>query len=162
MNQHTHTPSRVPHTGVDAFIADVSRRAAAARANSTFRFILDISADYAYIHLHDAWHPVRFLSQLASAPPVQFGTAGFERALVDDDAPARHYTAFVFIGFWLPKRLSTCVLWGWEILGFFRYGGDWSSPDIRMGRVGIRHGEFVRRYGPTVLPGLIAAELAAK
>lgn len=158
-NQNHYTSPAPFATGIDGFISDVSRRAAAS-PHGTVRFILDISADYAYIHLHDAWNPLRFLSQMASAPPVRFGAEGFDPALVDDQAPARHYTAFVFVGFWLPRLLSVCVLWGWEILGFIRYGGEWSQEDIRMGMVGIRHGEWVRRYGPTVLPGLIAGELA--
>lgn len=151
---------RNAHKGIDAFIADVSRRAG--QAKSSAEFILAIGTDYAYIRLEDAWHPIRFLSQMSGNPPVQFGTDGFEPTLVDDQAPARHYTAFVFVGFWLPRLLSISILWGWEVLGFFRYGGDWSQPDIYMGMVGIRHGEFVRHYGPAVLPGLIAGELAEK
>jgi hypothetical protein len=151
-----------PGGGVDAFIADVSRRAAHFSPNGeTTRFILEIGEAYACIRLQDVRRPAKFLSQMAQLPPVQFGTEGFRPNLVDDDAPARHYTAFVFVGYWLPRSLGGLVLWMWEILGFIRYGGEWSAPDIRMGRVGLRHGRLIRRNGAAILPSLIARDLAA-
>lgn len=151
-------------TGVDALIADVSRRVAAASPHwqGTAQFIQGIAESYAFIRLQDVRSPLRFLKQMAGAPPVQFGNKGFRPTLVDDQNPARHYTAFVFVGFWLPALLATLVLWTWEILSFFRYGGHWSAPDMRMGRVGIQHGRLVRCYGPAILPGLIAQALAEK
>lgn len=148
-------------SGIDAFIRDISRRAAdCSGRGQTARFILDIGEAYAHIRLQDVWHPVRFLSQMAHAPPVQFGTHGFDPSLVDDQAPARHYTAFVVVGYWLPSVVAVAILWGWELLGFIRYRGAWSAPDIRMGNVGLRHGRLVRRYGATILPSLVARDLA--
>ncbi len=149
--------------GFDAFLTDVRQRAAAAppTAEGTKRFVHEISARYAFVRPQEILtHPLRFLKQAASEPPVQFGTRGFNHSLVDDDNPARHYTAFVFIGFWLPTPLAVLVLWLWEILGFLRYRFKWSQPDIRSGYVGIRHGQAVRRNGAHVLPDLIAQDLA--
>jgi hypothetical protein len=151
-------------TGIDAFISDVSRRVAAASPNrqGTVCFMQGIAEAYAFIRLQDIHSPLRFLRQMAGAPPVQFGNKGFRCSLVDDQNPARHYTAFVFVGFWLPVLLATLVLWTWEVLSFFRYGGHWSPADMRMGQVGIQHGRLVRRYGPAILPGLIAKNLTEK
>lgn len=148
-------------TGIAGFIADVKAQAArsVATGQSTDQFILDISDAYAFIRLQDWRTPRRFLAQMAGAPPVKFGTRGFKRTIVDDENPARHYTAFVFVGYWLPTPLAQIVLWAWEILGFFRYHGKWSQPDIRCGRIGIRHGRCVRQQGPTVLAALIARDL---
>lgn len=148
--------------GVAAFITDVKARTARSTATgqSATQFILEISDAYAFIRLQDWRTPLRFLQQMAGEPPVQFGTRGFKRRIVDDKNPARHYTAFVFIGYWLPTPLAHLVLWAWEILGFVRYRGKWSQPDIRCGRLGIRHGRQVRQHGPEVLAGLIERDLA--
>jgi len=148
-------------TGVAAFIADVKARAAktVAEARHTQEFILEIGDAYAFIRLADWRRPRQFLAQLAGDPPIRFGTKGFRRALVDDQNPARHYTAFVFVGYWLPIPLAFLVLWAWEILGFLRYRGKWSQGDMRCGRIGIGHGRQVRRQGATVLADLIARDL---
>lgn len=155
-----------PTTGVDALIADVSRRAGEATPGwpGTVRFILQISETYAFIRLQDVCNPLRFLRQMEGEPPLRFGTTGFKADLLEegDANPVRHYTAFVFVGFWLPGLLATAVLWLWEILGYLRYRFRWSSADMRSGQLGIAHGRLVRRYGPTVLPGLIAGDLATK
>ncbi len=148
--------------GMAAFLADVEQCVAAAPPGwaGSKKFIRTISDRYAFIRLEDLKHPLRFLKQAEGNPPFQFGTRGFKSTIVDDKNPARHYTAFVFIGFWLPTLLATLVLWIWEILGFIRYGGQWSPNDMRCGQVGIRHGRFVRCDGPTVLPDLIRRDLA--
>jgi hypothetical protein len=99
---------------------------------------------------------------MAGPPPRSFGTAGFAAWLVDDANPARHYTAFVFVGFWLPALLAQAVLYAWEAAGFVRYRGYWSPADVLSGQVGIRHGRLVRRHGPAILPALIAHDLAEK
>ncbi len=145
-----------------AFLADVEQCVAAAPPGwaGSKQFIRIISDRYAFIRLADLKHPLRFLKQAEGNPPIQFGTHGFKATIVDDKNPARHYTAFVFVGFWLPTLLATLVLWIWEILGFIRYGGQWSSNDMRCGQVGIQHGRLVRRDGPAVLPGLIKRDLA--
>jgi len=149
--------------GFDAFLTDVRQRAAAAPPDwaGTKQFIHEIGDRYAFVRPQEILtHPLRFLKQAAGEPPVRFGTQGFNRSLVDDDNPARHYTAFVFIGFWLPSLLAFALLWSWEILGFLRYRFKWSQPDIRSGYVGIHHGRAVRRDGAHVLPDLIAQDLA--
>lgn len=147
--------------GLEAFLAYLSAQAQAAPpgfAGSAW-FMLRIGEDCAHIRLQDLWQPLRFLRQMAGHPPLRFGTAGFARALVDDLNPARHYVAFVFIGFWLPRVLALAVLYGWEVAGYLRYGFRWSPCDVLCGRVGLRHGAWVRAYGPAVLPGLVAGEL---
>lgn len=148
-------------TGVAALIADVRVRAeqCIATGSTTREFILEISDAYAFIRLQDWRRPFQFLKQMAGTPPITFGTQGFRRAIVDDQNPARHYTAFIFVGYWLPIPLAGVVLWAWEILGFFRYRGHWSQPDLRNGYIGIRHGRQVRRQGPMVLADLIARDL---
>ena len=148
-------------SGVAAFMADVKARAAKSMAagQSTTQFILDIGDAYAFIRLQDWRTPLRFLKQMAGAPPIQFGTRGFKRSVVDDKNPARHYTAFVFVGYWLPTPLAFIVLWAWEMLGFVRYRGKWSQADMRCGRLGIRHGRLVRQQGPGILAGLIERDL---
>ena len=111
--------------GFDAFLTAIRRQVATAQPNKegTQRFVLAISDQYAAVRPQDIFtHPLRFLKQAAGEPPIQFGNHGFKKALVDDDNPARHYTAFIFIGFWLPNPLGVLVLWTWEILGFLRYG----------------------------------------
>lgn len=123
------------------------------------QFILLIADEYCYIRLRDVWNPVRFFKQMSGKPPVRFGPDGFIQELVDDDDPARHYTAFVFIGFWFFTPLAILILWLWEVLGFLRYGFSWSQEDIRLGHIGIRHGRQVRRQGPLILPRLIAQDL---
>ena len=149
---------------MDAFIRYASTQAVAAPDGwaGTAWFVLRIGEDGANIQLRDLWRPLRLLRQMASAPPVQFGTEGFATSLVDDRNPARHYLAFVFVGFWLPPALALLVLLAWEGAGFIRYRGAWSQRDIECGKIGIRHGALVLKYGPALLPALIAADLAQK
>lgn len=151
-----------PATGIDGFIAYVSDlvRWASTTKSSTIQVILRLSAECAYIRPGDIGRPIQFLKQMAGAPPVRFGTRGFRSDILDDQNPARHYTAFVFVGFWLPTLAATGLLWAWEVASFVRYKGHWSPKDITSGNIGIRHGRLVRCYGATVLPGLIAADLA--
>lgn len=152
--------ARAPQS-IDILLADVAQHVEMCpddRAGK-LRFMREISHEYAYVRLRDAPNPVRFLRQAAGKPPKRFGKTGFNPTLVDDQDPARHYTAFVFVGFWMPTSLAIITLWVWEILGFIRYRGTWSQPDIRMGYVGLRHGRQVRRIGPSVLPRLIEQDL---
>jgi len=147
--------------GIEAFLADIKRRVndLQQQGRGTDDFIREISDRYAFIRLHDIGRPRQFLRQLAGEPPLKFGTTGFRRDLVDDKNPARHYTAFVFVGYWLPLVLAIPVLWAWEILGFIRYGGHWSQADIRNGYIGLRHGRQVRQHGAAILPQLIERDL---
>lgn len=152
-------------TALDHFIARISELAAASPPDDvgTMSFILHIGEQFANIRVQDLYrHPLRFLLQVNQAPTLRLGSSGFAAPLVEGphDNIARHYSAFVFVGFWLPAPLAAPFLWLWEILSFFRYRGHWSQPDIRSGQIGIRHGRLVRCYGPTILPGLIAGELA--
>jgi hypothetical protein len=129
----------------------------------TASLILRLAERYANVRVQDLpQHPLRFALQANRTPPINLGPAGFRADLVEStvDNVARHYTAFLFVGFWMPAALATLVLWSWEILGFLRYGGHWSQPDILTGRIGIDHGRLVRQYGPTILPSLLVRDLA--
>lgn len=120
-----------------------------------------LAADFAYIHLDDMRNPLKFLSQMEGAPPIKLGTGGFRPELIDDRNPARHYMAFVAMGYWLPKLLALAVLYAWETLGYVRYGFKWSAADMRCGLTGVQHGNAVRRQGVDVLPELMVRDLAA-
>ena len=119
-----------------------------------------LAEDFAYIHLHDIWNPYRFLKQMEGEPPILLGTTGFRRDLVDDHNPARHYMAFVAMGYWLPYWLAVVVLYLWEFAGYVRYGFKWSAEDMLSGWTGVRHGHAVRQGGVAVLPELMARDLA--
>jgi len=147
--------------GAKAFVTDMQRYVNRADPSSqgTTDFIWEISERYAYLCKSDLRKPLRFLKQAAGAPPVEFGTKDFNPELVDDANPARHYTAFVFLGYFFPYPLAVIGLWLWEVAGFVRYKGHWSQRDIDCGYVGIRHGREVRRHGAEVLPGLVVDDL---
>jgi len=147
--------------GISAFITDVKARATRSieQGRTTRDFILEISDAYAFIRLRDWRRPLQFLQQMAGTPPILFGTEGFKGTIVDDENPARHYTAFIFVGYWLPTPLAFPVLWAWEILGFVRYRWRWSSRDMQCGYIGIRHGRQVRKQGAGVLADLIERDL---
>lgn len=147
--------------GVEAFIDHMTANVSRAVRNSVSwsHFVNEIADQYAYIRLRDIKNPVRFLSQMAGVPPVQFGDLGFREELLDDRNPARHYVALLYVGFYLPTWLAIITLYVWELAGCVRYGVHWSQADIRSGMVGVRHGALVRKYGPTILPSLIAAHL---
>ena len=149
-------------TGALGFAADVRWLSQQTQPLPTRRFVRLAGERYAFIKPRDWKRPRRFLRQLAGKPPVRFGTHGFRPALVDDHDPARHYTAFVMVGFWLPRPLAVATLWAWEMLGFVRYRGTWSQPDVRLGGIGLRHGGQVRRAGAGVLAGLIERDLMAE
>jgi hypothetical protein len=147
--------------GVDRLIAETSLLAAKYPLSTvgTRAFLHCFVDRYAFIRPQDMWNPYLFLKQMEGAPPLRLGIDGFKRSLVDDINPARHYTAFLFVGYWLPNRLSLLVLWLWELLGFLRYGFYWSNPDVRSGYSGLWHGRLIRRYGHTILPSLMARDL---
>lgn len=150
-----------PETGIDAFIADTSRLAGrySLTAGGCREFVLDFCEQAAFIRLADVGRPLRFLRQMAGAPPRRWGTEGFRLGLLDDTNPARHYAAFLFVGYWLPWLAGALFLWLWELAGFLRYGFYWSVPDTRSGFVGLWHGRLLRRYGHTILPSLLARDL---
>lgn len=149
--------------GLAAFAEYVAARAAQAPPewSGAVWFVLRVGEDCANIRLQELWRPWRFLAAAARIPPQRFGPAGFDHRLVDDHLPVRHYVAFVFVGFWLPPLLAQATLYAWEVAGFVRYGFQWSAPDLRLGKVGLRHGMLINRFGPTVLPSLLARDLAA-
>ncbi|MFN3332395.1 MAG: hypothetical protein ACK47M_07780 [Caldilinea sp.] len=147
----------------DAFLAYLQEMAAQAPSGwpGSVWFLLRISEDCAGIRMQEVMNLLRFLRQMAGAPPRQFGPDGFHPDLVDDLNPARHYIAFVFVGFWLPTFLAMLMLYAWEVAGFIRYRGYWSPKDVRSGQIGVLHGRWLRRTAPVVLPGLTAGALAA-
>lgn len=121
--------SKKTGSGVDAFIrARRATRRKITQQQSTTHFILQISDDFAFIRLRDLRHPLRFFKQLSGTPPIQFGTSGFRKEIIDDANPARHYTAFVFVGYWLPMALGWLVLIAW--------GGPWATS--AMACVGVQ------------------------
>ncbi len=151
--------------GFAAFLAAVSELITTTPPDfpGTAGLILRLAERYANLRVQDLpQHPLQFALQANRTPPINLGPAGFRADLVESavDNVARHYTAFLFVGFWLPTLLATLVLWSWEILGFLRYGGHWSQPDIWTGKIGIDHGRLVRQYGPTILPSLLVRDLA--
>ena len=146
---------------IERYLTYLEQQAAGAPATpaGARRFINQIAADCANVHAGDLRRPLRFLRQAASLPALRFGTSGFRTDLVDDENPARHYTAFVWIGFWFPYPLAWLIVWLWEMAGFFRYRGDWSANDVACGMIGIRHGRQVRRVGPAALAELVKRDL---
>jgi hypothetical protein len=118
-----------------------------------------LGEDFAYIRLQDIWNPLKFLKQMEGQPPIRLGTQGFRPELVDDLNPARHYVAFVVMGFRLPYLLALAVLYAWEVAGYLRYRFQWSEADMLSGKYGVRHGNEVRHHGIHLLPGLMAADL---
>jgi hypothetical protein len=147
--------------GLPALLA-ATRKYIREEGHNSRKVVQRLAEDFAYIHLHDIWNPLKFLRQMEGHPPIRLGTHGFRRELVDDHNPARHYIAFVAMGYWLPYLLATAVLYLWEIAGFVRYGFRWSEADMLSGLTGVRHGNAVRCQGIGVLPELMARDLAAE
>lgn len=148
-------------TGLEQFVETLESHARKAPPGpvGSARFLMGLAEECAYICMADLRHPVRFLRQMAGAPPVRFGISGFNPALVDDQNPVRHYMAFVVAGFWLPALLAVALLYAWEVLGFFRYGRVWSANDVACGWIGLHHGRALRRHGPWVMPTLVRRDL---
>jgi hypothetical protein len=133
-----------------------------AKEGETSQVIQRLGEDCAFIRWQDMRSPLKFLRQAAGHPPLRLGVEGFRPELVDDKNPARHYMAFVVMGYHLPYLLALVVLYLWEIAGFVRYGFKWSKPDMQSGLIGVRHGQAIRRQGIEVLPELMAADLGVK
>lgn len=144
----------------NAYLQATARRAPEGWPGSVW-YILRIAEDCAGICTQDVVRPFSFLRKMAGAPPLRFDVSGFSPKIVDDDNPARHYIAFVFVGFWLPEILAVPLLYAWELAGFVRYGGYWSPKDVVSGRIGNTHGRWLRRTSPAVLPALAAQALAS-
>lgn len=138
-----------------------TRRYIAEEGGDSASVVRRLAEDFAYIHLHDVRNPYKFLRQMEGAPPIRLGTEGFRKDIVDDQNPARHYMAFVALGYWLPQLVALAMLYLWEIAGFVRYGFKWSHEDLTCGLLGVRHGHAVRRTGVEVLPMLMARDLAS-
>ncbi len=147
--------------GLQGLIA-TTRHYIAKEEGESSKVIQRLGEDCAFIRWQDMRSPIKFLRQMEGHPPLRLGVEGFRPELVDDKNPARHYMAFVVMGYHLPYPLALVVLYLWEIAGFVRYGFKWSKADMRNGLCGVRHGQAVRRYGIEVLPELMAAELGVK
>lgn len=102
--------------------------------------------------------PLQFWRSLRRLPPVCFGRSGFRGELVDDYHPARHYCAFLAVGFFLPEWLAFPFATIWEGAEHLVFG-EHSPRDVALSRVAIRHGRLTRREGIDRLPGLIRSEL---
>src|SRR5687767_6358620 len=97
-----------------------TQRYRAEEQGNTAQVIRRLGEDFAYIRWQDVGKPLTFLRQMAGEPPIRLGTQGFRRDLVDDHNPARHYMAFVVMGYQLPYLLAVAVLYLWEIAGYLR------------------------------------------
>lgn len=161
MQTQSHSSQTSNAAGIDSFIVGTSRLASGFPQTQagTRSFVLAFGEQTAHIRLTDIRNPLRFLKQLVGAPPVAWGPDGFRWSLLDDNNPARHYAAFVFVGYWLPWLLGALILWLWELVGFLRYGFYWSMPDVRSSFIGLWHGRMVRHYGHTILPSLLARDI---
>lgn len=145
-------------SGLSGLIAATEQYIAEEGGDSN-RVVRRLAEDFAYIHFEDVRNPYKFLRQMEGQPPIRLGTEGFRRELVDDKNPARHYMAFVAMGYWLPYWMAICVLYMWEVAGYIRYGFTWSQEDMLSGLTGVRHGNAVRQDGIALLPGLMDADL---
>lgn len=146
-------------SGLPGLIAATEQYIAEEEGDSA-RVVRRLAEDFAYIHFEDVRNPYKFLRQMEGQPPIRLGTKGFRRELVDDKNPARHYMAFVGMGYWLPYWMAICVLYLWEIAGYVRYGFQWSHEDMLSGLTGVRHGNAVRRESVALLPALMEADLS--
>lgn len=160
-NERTPNEEDGQRGGLESFITMIEQTAATVPAGrkGTRTFVRRLGEECAHIRPGDIAHPLRFLRQMAGQPPLRFGTEGFNPAMVDDQNSARHYVAFVVVGYWLPMLMGRLVLCGWEVAGFVRYRGHWSPNDMRSGMAGLRHGRSVQREGPWALPPLVRRDL---
>jgi hypothetical protein len=112
----------------------------------------------ANIDLRRLRRPLHFWRSLRQLPPVRFGRSGFRAALVDDYHPARHYCAFLAVGFFLPTFLAIpfARLWEWAEGVVF---GEYSRRDVDLSVLAIRHARVIRRSGIEHLPALIRRDL---
>jgi len=121
-------------------------------------FVLVLARQAANIDVGDLRRPWRFWRRLRQEPPVCFGPRGFRPALTDDFHPARHYSAFVLAGFFLPAPLGAAFAWLWEHAEGWLLG-SFSPRDVELARLAVRHGRAVRRDGPAALPALIRRDV---
>ena len=117
-----------------------------------------LARECANVDLRRLRRPLRFWHSLRELPPVRFGRDGFRRALVDDYHPARHYCAFLALGFFLPAWLAVpfARLWEWAEGVVF---GEYSPRDVALSELAIRHASALRRAGIDELPALIRRDL---
>jgi hypothetical protein len=72
----------------------------------------------------------------------QFGSSGFRSDLVDDANPARHYVAYLAVGFQKGGLPGAAIAVARELPGIC--GGGCSAQDIRLGVIGANHGASLR------------------
>lgn len=121
-------------------------------------FVLALARRCANVDFGALGRPRRFWRMLRQEPPICFGPRGFRAGLVDDFHPARHYSAFVLVGFFLPGPLARAFGWLWEWAEGVALG-QFSPRDVGLSRLAARHGRAVRQRGPAALPALIRADL---
>src|SRR4051812_30617889 len=91
-------------SGLPGLITATRRYIGEENGNSA-EVIRRMSEDFAFVRGKDPGHPYNLPPEREENPPVQLGTNGFRPELVDDHNPARHYIAFVAMGYWLPHWL---------------------------------------------------------
>ena len=155
----SHTGRRLTE-GCPAFAgyAETLAAQAAHEGRRTRWFMLELARQCGNVDLSRLGHPIRFWRSLRELPPKRFGNIGFRAELVDDFHPARHYVAFLMIGFFLPYPLALAFGWLWERAEGIVLG-EFSPRDVALGRLAIAHGRTVRQAGPAALPALIRKEL---
>lgn len=82
----------------------------------------------------------------------QFGSSGFRSELVDDRNPARHYVAYLAVGFQKGGLPGAAIAVGRELPGVC--GGGCSVEDIRLGVIGASHGASLRPNGQAINYGV--------
>jgi len=140
-----------------AYVAEQAERAAGERRGARW-LALTLAHQCANVDFHLLRRPLHFWRALRQEPPVCFGPRGFRGSLADDFHPARHYSAFLMIGYFLPYALAAAFAWLWEAAEGIFLGG-YSRCDVALSRIAVRHGNILRRQGPAALAPLILRDL---
>jgi hypothetical protein len=82
----------------------------------------------------------------------QFNASGFNPALVDDNNPARHYTAYLGTGFQKGPVVGAGIAILREFPGICQ--GGCSLQDVRLGLIGSSHGSQLGVNGPQMNYGV--------
>lgn len=143
-----------------AYAGALAGQTAAQKRGATW-FVLELARQAANVDFGELRRPWRFWRRLRQEPPVCFGPRGFRPALTDDFHPARHYSAFLLVGFFLPNPLGAAFAWLWERAEGWLLG-SFSPRDVGLARLAVRHGRAVRHEGPAALPALIRRDVCGE